>query len=563
MATPAVTPLPEPSPAEDVPAAILIVDDKRDNLTALSAALANGGYAIDTAMSGPEALKKVLQTEYAVILLDVMMPDMDGFEVAATIRQRKRSEHTPIVFLTAIARDVASMFKGYTVGAVDYVTKPVDPDVIRAKVAVFVELYRTKERLRRQSALLHAAERREFDMRMAAEKANTERRYRDLANAVPQILFIATPDGAFKHWNQRWTEYTGGSASERALDEVIYPDDRDRFQGQWQAALRTGNPVQIELRLRRKDGTYRWQLFRAVAETRPGGEVEAWIGTFTDIDERIQSEFERTRLLRLEAAARQRADQAVTARDEFISIASHELKSPITALSLKLQLLARKLAAASNAHPDVAEFESLKATAETAQRQIERLAKMINEMLDVTRIQIGKFEIQRQAVDLAEVARDVAMRYQDEAAQKGGAIRLHVEADVEGLWDPDRLDQIVTNLLTNAIRYGGSGAIDVTLRRSGDDALLTVADHGPGIPDDIRTRIFEKFERGKRPGSREGLGLGLFITSEIVKAHGGTIAVESELGAGTTFTVRLPIGRPAEHELAQRAHGDEARHETH
>ena len=272
-----------------IKAKILCVDDTPENLFALEAILEPLEQELVRAGSGEEALRYLLGEEFALILLDVQMPGLDGFQTADLIKQRERTRHVPIIFLTAISKDAENVFKGYESGAVDYLLKPFDPDILRTKVAVFVELWQKTVELRRQAELLR-------EQALAALEQESEARYRFLGDSIPQQVWTALPDGALDYVNQRVLEYFGRSFEELIgwgwsdfVDETDLPTTIER----WQTSLQTGEPYEVEFRLRRaSDGVYRWHLARAVA-MRSGdgdGEIVRWFGTNTDIEERRVAE---------------------------------------------------------------------------------------------------------------------------------------------------------------------------------------------------------------------------------------------------------------------------------
>ncbi|WNG41153.1 GAF domain-containing protein [Archangium violaceum] len=232
------------------------------------------------------------------------------------------------------------------------------------------------------------------------------------------------------------------------------------------------------------------------------------------------------------------AQEAIRVRDEFLSIASHELNTPLTPLMMNLQRLHRTVSSGSGAQ--VLSDEQLLRVVNVAQRQTKRLARLVGELLDISRIRLGRLELHQEQVDLGSLAREVMERLGDEPVwTESGMPTLRVEGPVVGLWDRSRLEQVVGNLLANAARYGQGKPVDVTVRAHDGEAWLVVRDRGIGIAPESCKRIFERFERA---ASRNfgGLGLGLYIARQIVEAHGGTIGVESELGVGSTFTVKLP-----------------------
>jgi len=268
-------------------AKLLLVDDRPENLLALEALLEPLGQELVRAESGEEALRQLLRHEFAAILLDVQMPGLDGFETAALIKQRERSRHIPILFLTAISKDAEHVFRGYGVGAVDYLTKPFDPHILRAKVAVFIELWQKTVEIRRQDALIRAQE-------LAAQELESEERYRFLGDSIPQQVWTALPNGALDYVNQRVVDYFGRSFEALigwGWSDFVDENDLPTTIDLWTTALRTGEPYEVEFRLRRaSDGAHRWHLARAVAMRDNDGEIVRWFGTNTDIEERRVSE---------------------------------------------------------------------------------------------------------------------------------------------------------------------------------------------------------------------------------------------------------------------------------
>ena len=273
---------PRPVPEQDERPSILLVDDHSDNLVALEAILEPLGHRLVAVTSGIAALRELLSGDFACILLDVQMPDLDGFELAELVKQRERSAHIPILFVTALSTEERHVFRGYSAGAVDYISKPVDADILRSKVGVFVELWEKNRQLRQQAELLHRQE-------VAALERASEERYRQLADAMPQIIWTAAPDGGATYFNRRWFEYTGMSEAESgptAWTKVVHPDDLPTAVARRELTLHSGEPFEIEYRFRSHDGVYRWHLGRAIAIRDDAGEIVFWIGTATDIHDR-------------------------------------------------------------------------------------------------------------------------------------------------------------------------------------------------------------------------------------------------------------------------------------
>jgi PAS domain S-box-containing protein len=266
---------------------VLLVDDRPENLVALDSILEPLGQNLLHAGSGEDALRQLLHHEVAVILLDARMPDLDGFETAALIKQRERTKHIPIIFVTAISKDEEHVFRAYSAGAFDYVFKPVDPNVLRSKVGVFIELHEKNEQLRRQAEQLKEQE-------LAELRRESEERYRFLADSQPDQIWTALPSGQLDYVNQRAIDYFDASFGDMLAagwPSVVHPDDLPRLLERWERALDTGQPFENEVRLRRAvDGAYRWHLTRALPMHNRRGEVVKWFGSHTDIDDHKRAE---------------------------------------------------------------------------------------------------------------------------------------------------------------------------------------------------------------------------------------------------------------------------------
>ena len=266
---------------------VLMVDDRPENLLALEAILEPLGQTLVYAHSGEDALRQLLRHDIAVILLDVQMPDLDGFETAQLIKQRERTRHVPIIFVTAISKDEEQVYRGYSAGAVDYVFKPFNPEVLRSKVSVFIELHEKNEQLREQAEQLKEQE-------LAELRRESEERYRFLAEAQPDQIWTALPKGELDYVNQRALDYFATSFPElveAGWTQVVHPEDLGRMLDRWQIALATGESYENELRFRRaSDGAYRWHLTRAIAMTDKNGAVVKWFGSNIDIHDQKRAE---------------------------------------------------------------------------------------------------------------------------------------------------------------------------------------------------------------------------------------------------------------------------------
>ncbi|MEZ0391045.1 MAG: ATP-binding protein [Pseudobdellovibrionaceae bacterium] len=380
------------------PTKILAVDDRPENLFALEAALTDSGYKIIEAHSGEEALELAKEHDFAVILLDVQMPNMDGFETAKRLRAQKRSAVTPIIFVTALHKSESYEIKGYGAGAVDYLFKPLSIDILKAKIAVFVELYKKNEENLRQAELLKKAELREQEIKLLKE--------------------------------------------------------------------------------------------------------------------------------------------AVATRDEFLAMAAHELKTPITPLSLQIQAFIQMYK--DNTIEGVPRDRLIRML-ETSNVQVERLSKVIDELRGVVQITSGKLEVLLETFDLSLLIKDVIQSFSGPIQNSGSLVSVDVPEGLVGFWDRRRLEQVVINLLTNALKYGRGQPIQISAWKQQEQLHLQIRDQGIGIAIEDQERVFNRFERAVSTRHYSGLGVGLFIVDTLVRLHGGKIRLESKLGEGSTFTVELPL----------------------
>ena len=392
----------------DIQAKLLIVDDLPENLLALEALIKREDRIVYKALSADEALSLLLQHEFAMAILDVQMPGMNGFELAELMRGTAKTKNIPIVFVSAAGREMNYAFKGYESGAVDFLHKPLDIPAVKSKVNVFVELYRQSKAMKQQ-----------------VEALEQSRREQETLLAQLQL-------------------------------------------------------TQVEL------------------------------------------------------------EHAVRMRDDFMSIVSHEVRTPLNGLILETQLrkmhLARDNAAAFT-------MDKMHAMVERDERQIQSLIRLIEDMLDVSRIRTGKLSIRPAQFDLTQTVAQLLQSFAAQISEAQSAVNFNPGPPVVGQWDEFRIEQVISNLLTNALRYGAKKPIDVSVYIDGDQAVIDVRDQGIGISEENQLRVFQQFERVSASHVTAGLGLGLFISEQIVAAHSGTITVQSALGEGALFRVCLPLAQ--------------------
>lgn len=371
---------------------ILIVDDTPENLISLKKVLEKHDFEVDTASSGEEALRKVLRNEYVLIILDVQMPGMDGFEVAEAISGYSKAKETAIIFLSAANTETRFITKGYSSGGLDYITKPVDMSVLLLKVKTFYRIYEQSRKL-----------------------------------------------------------------------------------------------------------------------------IEIQTALLEEIEFRKQAEYK---------------------KDEFISIASHELKTPLTSVKGYVQLLERSI--------DKGDVQTVKKHLLKAQTQLEKLNNLIADLLDISKIESGKLKFNKQNFFIGDLLKNLV----EVMAQSFPDYKIIIKGEVESciFGDEMRIEQVIINFLTNAIKYSpGTSEVVINVREENERIYLGVRDYGIGIAPEQQKSLFEKFYRVEETALHfQGLGIGLYISAEIIRRHGGTVGVQSTLGEGAEFYFKIPLISPPE-----------------
>jgi signal transduction histidine kinase len=419
------------------PVHILLVDDRPENLFALEAVLEPLGQHLVRATSGEEALRALLVRDFALILLDVQMPGMNGFETAQLVKARERSRSIPIIFLTAISKEEAYVVRGYEAGAVDYLAKPFNPDVLRSKVAVFVELHHRREQLRRQEHALRAAERRELELAMRTRLLEQE------AESAARL---------------------------------------ERVNRELAAANATLAERQREL------------------------------------------------------------EHAMDTRSRFYASMSHELRTPINAILGYNTLLLDGIYGQLEAQQ--------RRGIERTHRAAQHLLELVNDVLDLSKIEAGKFELAVLPAAFPHIVEELFVTVKPIADDAGCEVSLRHDGDHATLQtDPRRVRQVLLNLLSNAIKFGAGRPIEVATRATADGGVeVAVRDHGPGIPPDDLPRVFDEFVQLEHTHGQQmstGTGLGLPISRRLTRLLGGDLTVESTLGEGSVFRLVLPPRPPA------------------
>ena len=424
---------------------ILVIDDNPANLLAIEAALAGLGLNLVTAQSGADGLRQLLERDFALILLDIEMPGMNGFETARLIRGRLRTRHVPIIFVTAFSRDDREILEGYALGAVDFLFKPIVPEILRAKASVFVELRRRTDEVARQAELLREAERQDHKRRLAEER-------------------------------QRWES--------EALREQMEKEKAN-----------------------------------AATMAQKAGELARTVSAL----ERVETEL---------TQQKRQLEEADRRKNEFLALLGHELRNPLAPIVTGLELIRSR----------PVDDPILRKACGALDRQVAHLTRLVDDLLDVSRITTGKIDLRREPVALGVVVeRAVAMTrpvYDQRAMTIAVDIRdrdLPVEVDVT------RMVQVVSNLLINAAKYSDPGTrVELSGFRDSYDAVVRVSDEGRGIDPAVLPSIFDSFVQVAK--DRGGLGVGLTLARRLVEMHRGTIRAQSDgIGRGSMFEVRIPV----------------------
>jgi len=522
--TPVVPPIPK--------ANILLVDDRADKLLAVEAILSNLDQNIVKARSGKEALRHLLNTDFAVILLDVSMPCMDGFETAALIRKRPSSEHTPIIFVTSINSSENHIAQGYSLGAVDYMLTPIVPDVLRSKVSVFVELHKKSELIKLQGEELRRAEEFKHQRELAdvEDRLEVETRRNRFFTLSIDLLAIASFNDYFIQLNPVWEGTLGFSADEmrsKSLLEFVHPEDRTAT-AEHLTQLKMGSaPGYFENRYRCKDGSFRWLGWTAAPFI-----TEQLVYIFArDITDRKASETEIKNLnLELERRIRDLTEMNKELEAFGYSI-SHDLRAPLRSIRSFAQFIREDSETTSSAEN------------KDYLRRIESAAKYMDllllDLLQYSRL--NGCELELVPVDLDVALTDVLTSIEQEIEDRKADVRIRAPlGSVKA--HPATVRQVFYNLISNGLKFVAADKnpqIEVWTEPQNGALRVWVTDRGIGIASQYHQKIFGLFQRLHSHDAYPGTGIGLALVRKGLERMGGRIGLESETGQGTRFWFEL------------------------
>lgn len=556
---------------------ILVVDDHPDKLLVLQTVLEDLDENVVTATSGKEALRLMLEIEFAVILLDVKMPEMDGFETATLIRGRRQFAHTPIIFVTAYADEMQTS-EGYSLGAVDYILTPIQPEILRSKVGVFVQLFHMTRKIRQQ-ADERVALAREQTARAAAEEAIQRSNFLAEASqvlgnsfavedtlkgliqfSVPYLgdlcCIVQLEEGRIHKTQLAWTAGRGSGPVNVQNATVVRLND-EKIEEALTASLSGSDVTIVELEngritLSADDGgpaplllplgfaLGKLAVFPLVARGRKLGALIIGVSTarsFSSPHLAIAADVAgRTAIALDNALLYSRIQTADQRKDEFLAMLAHELRNPLAPIRSAVAVM-RQVGG---------QAPLMTWSRDVIDRQVEHLTRLVDDLLDVSRLTQGKIHLEMQPVELASVmerAIEVSRSAIDSHKHRLNVVLPPVPVYLNG--DSVRLSQIFSNLLNNAAKYTPEeGRIDVGTEVADGHVLVCIKDNGCGIPADTLPLVFDLFIQANRSLARSegGLGVGLTLVRNLVEKHGGSVEARSDgPGLGSEFIVKLPL----------------------
>jgi PAS domain S-box-containing protein len=490
---------------------LLLVDDIEENLVALEALLRRDDAEILIAHSGNEALELILLHEFSLALIDVQMPEMDGFELAELMRGTQRSKYIPIIFVTAGAGDALRVFRGYESGAVDFLFKPIDPHMLRQKADTFIRLDQQKKQLAAQYTRIQA----------------NEALLRAMMDATSALISVKDVAGRYVTVNKQYGDLLAAKP-----DTVAASSDFDFFPQPVAEALRRndalaisqGSSIQVEEKFDVGDAS-RTFLSNKVPLRNAQGQVWGVCSVATDI----------TDIKRMEAEL----EHAIQAREDVLAVVSHDIRNFLQAIRSGVQMLATRKDSLSEDVRNMI-YERIKIT-------VDLMTRMITDLMDMANIRVGRIAVSMRPEIISNLIREAVVVHEPLAQDKGIKLVTRIEEATDIVeCDRERVLQVLSNILGNAIKFSQGGRIEVNVARSGDHLQISVSDSGPGIATEDLPHVFDAYWSGSDNRGR-GTGLGLYITKRIMEAHGTKIWIESRLGAGTTVHFCLSLVKNVGH----------------
>jgi PAS domain S-box-containing protein len=514
---------------------ILIVDDREENLLALETLLGNLNHNIIRATSGKDALKQLLIHDFAVILLDVIMPEMDGFETAEIIRQREKSQFIPIIFLTALAGEAQYAFKGYAMGAVDYMAKPIVPEILRAKVKVFIDLYVKNQIMLQQQAELERINAQLTNEIAERKKIENLERLALVASKSFNAIAITDKNGMAEWVNEGFTLLTGYSSAELVgtKGEVVRKDNAlyDRYIA---LVNEKKEPASYEEKHYAKDGHEYHVLITLTPVLTAEGNIDKILIIEADITSQKLTE---EKLIE----ANRKAEEAVKAKQQFLANMSHEIRTPMNAIIGFTKVILK-----TNLNQKQREYlNAIKLSGDA-------LIVLINDILDLAKVDAGKMTFEHIPFRLSASINAMLRLFEAKIQEKNLELIREYDERIPDILvgDPVRLHQIILNLISNAIKFTSRGHITVKvgIEKETDTEVtvrFSVSDTGIGIPEHKLGDIFDNFQQASSETARiyGGTGLGLAIVQKLVEGQGGTVSVTSKQGEGSTFSIVLTFNR--------------------
>lgn len=518
---------------------ILIVDDKPENIISLKGLLTLHNFVVDSANSGEDALRKILKNSYSLIILDVQMPVMDGFEVAEAILGFSKAKNTPIIFLSAVSTDKKFITKGYTSGAIDYVTKPVDPDIMMLKVKTFYRLSEQNRELNRiQQNLQKEIEiRKETEVRLDARVKELH----SVMESLPLIAFTINTEGEIEYVNEHWYRYSGAM---KDFPET-HPEDI-HVCDEWKASFAIGKEYTCQLRIKElATASFHYFVMR-ILPIEQNGKIIKWVGTFTDIHEqKTINQFLEIKVKERTKNLLQKNEELETSNHElqqFAWVVSHDLKEPLRKIQTFNNIIKEKYI-----EPGSEGAKYLDRTIHSS----ERMSALINDLLDYSRLSVSALF---RRIDLNIILDEVLLDFEYLIADKKAVIKKTELCTIDAV--PSQMRQIFQNLISNALKFSRDNVqpvISIMCDRiaekkfdgapdpNGDYCRIVVSDNGIGFDELYLDKLFIIFQRLHNRTIYEGTGIGLAIAKKIVDRHNGIITAKSKEEEGASFILVLPL----------------------